>query len=294
MWRRSPEIVGPISATSSRRRRAQLAPAAIAAVREFELEDDLDRRPGELSYGRRRLVAIARAVAASSSVLLLDEPAAGLSEGETSELGDLIVRLARELGACGPAGRARRRAGARRLRPCRRARRRAQPRVGHARGGPPRPGGGLGVPGRRRRGRRWGARGGHVAAVHPIGGVAREAARTRPVVPVPDPTTPVLRVRDLAAGYGDLAAVRGIDLEVHPGEVVALLGPNGAGKSTTLLTIAGELPPISGTIECLGVGSRHAAPRPSATRPRLRPRGASRHQLAHRRRQPSPPVGSNP
>jgi len=65
-----------------------------------------------------------------------------------------------------------------------------------------------------------------------------------------------VRVHDLAAGYGDLAAVRGIDLEVRPGEVVALLGPNGAGKTTTLLAIAGELAPLSGTVECLGVGRR--------------------------------------
>jgi branched-chain amino acid transport system ATP-binding protein len=59
----------------------------------------------------------------------------------------------------------------------------------------------------------------------------------------------VLRVSGLVAGYGDLAAVRGIDLEVHAGEVVALLGPNGAGKTTTLLTLAGELPKIDGQVQ---------------------------------------------
>jgi branched-chain amino acid transport system ATP-binding protein len=59
----------------------------------------------------------------------------------------------------------------------------------------------------------------------------------------------VLRVSGLVAGYGDLAAVRGVDLEVHAGEVVALLGPNGAGKTTTLLTLAGELPKIAGEVQ---------------------------------------------
>ncbi len=59
---------------------------------------------------------------------------------------------------------------------------------------------------------------------------------------------PILRITDLIAGYGDLAAVRGLNLDLHAGEVVALLGPNGAGKTTTLLTIAGELPRMGGEI----------------------------------------------
>jgi sulfate-transporting ATPase len=75
-----------------------LPPAAVSSVREFSLEDDLDRLPGELPYGRRRLVGIARAVASAPSVLLLDEPAAGLDETETSELGNLVRRLAEERG----------------------------------------------------------------------------------------------------------------------------------------------------------------------------------------------------
>ncbi len=69
---------------------------AVAAIREFGLVDDLDRRPSDLPYGRRRLVGIARAVATQPSVLLLDEPAAGLDDQETAELGDLIRRLATE------------------------------------------------------------------------------------------------------------------------------------------------------------------------------------------------------
>ena len=62
----------------------------------------------------------------------------------------------------------------------------------------------------------------------------------------------VLRASGLVAGYGDLAAVRGLNLNVRAGEVVALLGPNGAGKTTTLLTLAGELPKIAGDVYYLG------------------------------------------
>jgi ABC-type branched-subunit amino acid transport system ATPase component len=64
----------------------------------FGLGDDFDRVPSELRYGHRRQVAIARAIAAEPSILLLDEPAAGLHESETEELGLLLRRLADEWG----------------------------------------------------------------------------------------------------------------------------------------------------------------------------------------------------
>jgi ABC-type branched-subunit amino acid transport system ATPase component/branched-subunit amino acid ABC-type transport system permease component len=75
-----------------------LSPAAMSVIDEFELASDLDRLPAELSYGRRRLVAIARAVATNPAVVILDEPAAGLSEHESDELGDVIRSLSREWG----------------------------------------------------------------------------------------------------------------------------------------------------------------------------------------------------
>lgn len=61
--------------------------------------------------------------------------------------------------------------------------------------------------------------------------------------------SPVLKASGLSAGYGEVAVVHDIDLEIRPGEIVALLGPNGAGKSTTLLALAGELAPLTGSVE---------------------------------------------
>jgi ABC-type branched-subunit amino acid transport system ATPase component len=78
--------------------RARLSSAGRAAVMEFGLDEVLDRLPGELPYGRQRMLAIARAVAAEPSVLLLDEPAAGLDEVEAREVAQLIRRLATDWG----------------------------------------------------------------------------------------------------------------------------------------------------------------------------------------------------
>ncbi|MDO9010711.1 MAG: ABC transporter ATP-binding protein [Gallionella sp.] len=58
----------------------------------------------------------------------------------------------------------------------------------------------------------------------------------------------ILDVRDLQVGYGGIQAVKGIDLCIAPGELVALIGSNGAGKTTTLKTLAGLLVPGSGQI----------------------------------------------
>ncbi len=64
-----------------------------AAIEDFELADELDHVAQDLPYSRRRLLAVARAVATGPSILLLDEPAAGLGEDESSELRVLIRQL---------------------------------------------------------------------------------------------------------------------------------------------------------------------------------------------------------
>jgi branched-chain amino acid transport system ATP-binding protein len=70
--------------------------------------------------------------------------------------------------------------------------------------------------------------------------------------------TVLLAANDMSAGYRGAPVVRNVDIEVRAGEVVALLGANGAGKTTTLLTLAGTLPSIAGTMELFG--DRTSAP----------------------------------
>jgi ABC-2 type transport system ATP-binding protein len=63
---------------------------------------------------------------------------------------------------------------------------------------------------------------------------------------------PAIRVRELCKSYGDVEAVRGIDLDIDTGEVFGLLGPNGAGKTTTIEILEGLRPRTSGEVSVLG------------------------------------------
>ena len=65
----------------------------------------------------------------------------------------------------------------------------------------------------------------------------------------------MLEIRGLEVSYGPVRAVRGIDVDVRMGEVVALIGPNGAGKTSTLRAISG-LVPYGGTVLFDGVDCR--------------------------------------
>jgi ABC-type branched-subunit amino acid transport system ATPase component/ABC-type branched-subunit amino acid transport system permease subunit len=225
-----------------------LSPTAGGAALALELENDLDRTPEELPFGRRRLVAIARAVAARPSVLLLDEPAAGLSVDETAELGAFLRRLAVDLGL-------------------------AIILVEHDLGmvtevsdrivvleqgsvigeGDP-----LTVLAEQRVVDAYmGVDEASGSVVEPpeaeLGVIRNDEVPSTKVSQGATGTSntarePVMATRDLDAGYGDLAAVRNLNIEVAPGEVLALLGPNGAGKTTTLLTLAGVLAPLRGEV----------------------------------------------
>jgi len=74
-----------------------------------------------------------------------------------------------------------------------------------------------------------------------------------PIEPRPSAGSPVLAAEGIAVRYGvGNAAVAGVDLAVHHGEVVALLGANGAGKTSTLLALAGALPAAAGTVSING------------------------------------------
>jgi branched-chain amino acid transport system ATP-binding protein len=65
-------------------------------------------------------------------------------------------------------------------------------------------------------------------------------------------TSPLLCVRGVHTYYGSIAALKGVDVEVAEGEIVALIGSNGAGKSTLLMTICGNPRAREGTIEFAG------------------------------------------
>ena len=235
-WQTGRELVRPTKTT--------LSPVAMAAVQDFGLGPILHKSPDEISYGQRRLVAIARAVAAEPSVLLLDEPVAGLSEHESGEFAHLVRRLADTWGMavlviehdmnfvmsiCDRITRHRLREVRLRGFPRRGAR---ESRCSRCLFG--------------RRVRSIGVRA-RTGSLHPS--VEDGAGMS---------TTPLLEARHLSCGYGAVEIVRDLMLEVRSGEVVALLGANGAGKTTTLLTLAGELNPLGG--EVLFSGNKSSAP----------------------------------
>jgi branched-chain amino acid transport system ATP-binding protein len=70
----------------------------------------------------------------------------------------------------------------------------------------------------------------------------------------------LLRVTGLKVSYGGIQAVKGVDFEVHEGELVSLIGSNGAGKTTTMKAITGTLPINAGDIEYMGKSIRGQGP----------------------------------
>jgi branched-chain amino acid transport system ATP-binding protein len=69
----------------------------------------------------------------------------------------------------------------------------------------------------------------------------------------------LLDMQNVQVAYGGIQAVKGISLQIAPGELVALIGSNGAGKTTTLKTLAGLLRPVSGEIQYDGNSLKNIA-----------------------------------
>jgi ABC-type branched-subunit amino acid transport system ATPase component/ABC-type branched-subunit amino acid transport system permease subunit len=198
-----------------------------------------------LSYPDRRRVEVARAIATGAKLLLLDEPAAGMTPEEITTMVDEIVAL-RDQGytivviehhmdliaaACDrviaidhgeviAAGAPPEVA--------------ANPEVIRAYLGSPK------------------------TASAPISTAADAGAeQPSPMSPAAPEArtsraTPILELVDVHASYGPAEVLQGIDIEVRPGEVIALLGANAAGKSTAIKTIMGRLRPSSGEIRFAG------------------------------------------
>ncbi|UGA47717.1 branched-chain amino acid ABC transporter ATP-binding protein/permease [Bradyrhizobium quebecense] len=213
------ERVGRLGGVVSALRNAETESFARFLLRFAGVDGDVDRLADSLSHGEKRLVEIARALALRPRILLLDEPAAGLSKGDKQRLTALLRRIA-DLGI-------------------------AVIIVEHD------------MPmimslsdlivvldgGKR-------IAIGDAAAIRndPLVrkaylGDATAGEKSR--APRPARQGTALEVKTLDSFYGLSRALNGIDLVVAPGEAVAVLGANGAGKTTLMRSIAGLEPPRS-------------------------------------------------
>jgi branched-chain amino acid transport system ATP-binding protein len=181
---------------------------------------DLDARASNLPHVDKRLIEIARALATRPSVLLLDEPAAGLSGPDKTRLARLLRRIA-DAGI-------------------------AVVLVEHDMSVV------MGISDRvivLDAGVRIAA--GSPAEVQRDPAVRKAylgEAQQRKAAPARPRGVPLLEIGRLAAGYGAEPVLKEIDLRVDDGEMVAVLGANGAGKSTLMRAIAGLHRPVEGEI----------------------------------------------
>jgi branched-chain amino acid transport system ATP-binding protein len=204
------------------------AERARAIMHVLELGRHAGTLAADLPAGIQRRVEIARALAMKPSLLLLDEPAAGLDGPETSRLAELLQAVRERfhvsmllvdhdmslvMRVCDYVyvldfGRV--------LAKGRPAAIRDDPKV--------------------------------IAAY--LGEESKKEAATPPAsrIVAPRDEPPLLEVKKLAAGYGHLEVIRDINLFVRPGEVVACIGANGAGKTTTLRAISGMIRPRHGRL----------------------------------------------
>jgi sulfate-transporting ATPase len=218
--------------------RNPLSDAALKTVGEFGLDSDLQRSPDELSFSQRRILSTARSIALNPSVLLLDEPAAGMSDVRRAALAKVVTAMARDRGmgvllvdhdmpfVMGLCDRIVVLNFGAKIAEGSPAEIRSDPNViaAYLRGD---------------------------ADVHEEGDAAARvpASTSRQAAPRTDV---LLAARNMAVGYYGHPVVQGIHLDLHAGEVIALLGANRAGKTTTLLALAGVNAPLDGTVYWLG------------------------------------------
>ena len=217
---RAGRLGNPLGALGAGRRERGLA-ALSGALLAFVGAQAAAGPSAGLSHGEKRLVEIARALALRPRVLLLDEPAAGLSRADKARLANALKAIAR-LGVAVilvehdmalvmgisdavlvlDAGRPIAAGTPDRVR--------GDPKVREA----------------------------YLGAGEPI-------ARAPPRRPATPAAAPILEASGIEASYGGVAALRGIDLFVGEGQSVAVLGSNGAGKTTLMRALAGLEPPAA-------------------------------------------------
>ena len=212
---RSGYLAGALRLDRAEEKQAQWE--ALRQLRRVGLGDKPHELAGNLPLGSQRSLEVARALAADPSLVVLDEPAAGLRRQEKQALADLLRSLREEgvtillvehdmefvMGARGSD-----RGHALRLKAC---------------------GGSAG----RNQGRRPGA-----------GSLSRRDRLMSAIANTPrsDHGQPMLEVDDLHVAYGKVEAVRGVSLRLRKGEIITVIGPNGAGKTTLLNAVMGLLP----------------------------------------------------
>ena len=72
------------------------------------------------------------------------------------------------------------------------------------------------------------------------------------IAEVAAPVQPLLQLLNVESAYGPIKAIRGVSLQVKPGEIATVLGSNGAGKTTILKTVSGIIDPRKGSIQFKG------------------------------------------
>lgn len=204
-----------------------------------------DEPTDALPTGLARLVELARAMATSPSLVLLDEPSAGLDQEETAALGRVLVALAAQgmgvllvehdmslvMGICDEVS------------------------VLHygeiiARGDP------ASVQAHPAVQNAYLGTGDSTPMSSRTHGARATARRSAPTSPAGDGVgarrVPLLDLADVRAAYGRIEVVHGVSLQVPQGSVLALLGPNGAGKSTLLRIASGRMTPTGGAVRFAG------------------------------------------